>query len=79
MPFVVMDYSVIRKEDVVIQQSLQSTCSEPSAGGSVPAVVAVPRFVSMNVDAVQMQWMQSTKIWLPYVVTADTVPMSWMQ
>ena len=61
LAYVVMEDSVNMKEDAVIRQSLQCNCSETSAGCSIPAVVAVPRSVSMNVDAVLMQWMQSTK------------------
>ena len=63
------------KEDAGILQSLKCTSSATSAGCSVPAVAAVPRSVSLNVDAVPMQWMQGTKRWLQYVVTEDVVPM----
>ena len=79
MPYFVMEDSVIMKEEAVILQSLQCTCSAISAGCTVSAVVAVPRSVSLNVDAVSMQWMQSSKIWLLYSVTEDLVPTSWMQ
>ena len=79
MQYVVMEDSVIMNEDAVILQSLQCTCSASSAGFSVPAVVAVPHSVSLNVDAVPMQWMQSTKSWFPYVMTEDALPTCWMQ
>ena len=79
MPYDVLEDSVIMQEDAVILQSLQGTCSATSPDCSVPAVVAVPRPVSQNVDAVPMQWMQSTKCWLPYVMTEDAEPCSWMQ
>ena len=58
MPYDVLEDSVIMKEDAVILQSLQCTCSATSSGCSVPAVVAVHPAVSLNVDAVNMQWMQ---------------------
>ena len=50
--------SVSMKDNAVILQSLQCTCSATSSGGSVPAEVAVQPVVSLNVDAVNMQWMQ---------------------
>ena len=79
MSYVVLEDSVIMKEDAVILQSMQCTCSANSAGSSVPAVVAEHRSVSLNVDAVPLQWMQSIKSSLPYVVTEDAVPKFWMQ
>ena len=42
MTYVVMEDSVIMKEDAVILQSLQCTSSVSTAGCSVPADVAVP-------------------------------------
>ena len=42
----------------------------------MPVVVAVPPSVSLNTNAVPMQWMQSTKRWMWYVVTEDAVPMN---
>ena len=79
MNYDVLEDSVIRKENAVFLQSLQFTISATSACCSVPAVVAEPCSVSLNVDAVPMQWMQSTKCWLPYIVTEDAEPWSWMQ
>ncbi len=40
----------------------------------MPAVVAVPPSVSLNVDAVPMQWMQCPTRWMQYVVMEDAVP-----
>ena len=79
VPYVEMEDSVIMKEDAGILQSLKCPCSATSAGCSVPAVVAVPRSVSLNAAALPMQWMQSIKSWLPYVVTEDAVPKIWWQ
>ena len=58
MQYVVKQDSVPMKDDAVIMQSLQCTCSATSSGCSVPAVVAVHPAVSLNVDVVNMQWMQ---------------------
>ena len=35
--------------------------------------------VSLNVEAVPMQWMQCPTMCLRYVVTEDAVPKCWMQ
>ena len=67
------------KEDAVILQSWQCMYSDTSAGCSVPVVVAVLRSVSLNMAAVLMQWMQSTKSLLLHVVTEDAVPTIWIQ
>ena len=79
MPYVVMEDSVIMKEGSVVLHSLQCTCSATSAGCDVSTVVTVPRSLSLNVDTVPMQWTQSTKSWLTYVVTENAVDKIWMQ
>ena len=79
MPYVMKEDAVIKKEDAVILQSLQCTCSASSSGCGVPAVVSVQPSVSLNVDAMPMQWMQSAKSWLPYVVTEDAEHWRWMR
>ena len=38
-------------------------------------MVAVSPAVSLNVDAVSMQGLQSHRRWMQYVVTEDAVPM----
>ena len=38
-------------------------------------MVAVPTAVSLNLDAVPMQWMQCPPTCMQYVVTEDAVPM----
>ena len=58
MSYVVMEDSVIMKEDAVILQSLQCNRGATSDGCSVPEVVSVHPAVSLNVDAVNMQWMR---------------------
>ena len=62
------------KDDAVILQSLQCTCSASSSGSSVPAVVAVPPASSLNVDAVPRLWMQCPTRCMKYVVTEDAAP-----
>ena len=52
MQYVVKWDSVPMEDDAVILQSLQCTCSATSSGCSVPAVVAVPPALFLNVDAV---------------------------
>ena len=52
--YVVKQDSVHMKDDSVILQSLQYTCSATSSGCSDPSVVAVPPAVYLNVDAMLM-------------------------
>ena len=54
-------------------------CSAHDGGCGQSDLFAVPPTVSLNVYAVPMQWMQSTKCWLLYFVMEDAVPWSWMQ
>ena len=63
------------KDDAVIMQAWQCTCSATSRGCSVSAVVAVPPTLSGNVNAVVMQWMQCPTRCMQYVVTEDAVRM----
>ena len=58
MKYVVMEDAVTTKVDAVRLKGLQFACSAHSVDCSFSAVVAVPPAVSMNVDAVPMQWMQ---------------------
>ena len=66
MQYVVTEDAVPTKVDAM---RLQCTCSATSAGCSVAAVVAEPTAVSLNVDAVPMQWMQNPRRCMQNVVT----------
>ena len=74
MQYFVKQDSVSMKDDAVTLQSLQCTCSATSSGCSVPAVVAVPPALSLNVDAVPMHCMQNLTRCMQKVVTEDAVP-----
>ena len=57
MQYVVTKDAVPMKEDAVMQRSFHCTCSNTSALCIVSSRVAVPRALSLNVDAVLMDWM----------------------
>ena len=50
-------------------------CRAHECGCSDPAVVAVPTAVSLNVNAVPMQWMHCPSRWMKYAVTEDALPL----
>ena len=75
MQYVVKQDSVPMKDDAVILQSLQCTCSATSSGCSVPALVAGHPALCWNVDAGVMQWMQCLTRRMQYVLLEDAVPM----
>ena len=39
-----------------------------------PAVVAVPPALSLNLDAVSMQWLKCQRSWMLYVLMEDAMP-----
>ena len=61
---VITDDAVPMKVDAVMLQGLQCAHSATSAGCSVSAVVAVPPALSLNVDALPMQWLQCHRMWM---------------
>ena len=64
MQYVLMEDAVPMKVDEVILRGLQCTCSVTSAGCSVFAVAAVPPALSLNEDALPMQWLQCHRMWM---------------
>ena len=75
MQYVVTEDPVPTKEEAVSLQLLQCACCAPSAVCIVPAVFAVPRALSLNLDAVHMQCMQCATRWMQSVMAEDAVPM----
>ena len=61
--------------DAVSLFRMQCTCSATSAGCRVADVVAEPAAVSLNLDAVPMQWMQFPTMCMQYLVREDAGPM----
>ena len=50
-------------------------CTDHEGGRSDVAVVKVPAALSVNVDAVPVQWKQCLTMWMQYVMTDDAVSM----
>ena len=72
MQYVVTEDAVLTKVDAA---RCDAGCSAHEGGCSVAAVVAVPHALSLNLDAVPMQWLQCQSSQMLHFVTEDAMLM----